>query len=170
MAQMEFCIFGILFLKSSCQINTQNKGQSSCRSMFVINDNAEWSLFGQNQCHGQHHPTDVSVALPLWRTHQSLHKTKLCWVWLRPLQNYQWETWHMSSKAAQIRASNQCSVSLQKLRELPHSQVTFWHLGYVCWLMEVVAMPSYLAFDPFRVWAQELCSLCSTQHSECRSF
>lgn len=42
MAQMEFCTFGILFLKSSCQINTQNKSQSSHRSIYVINDNAEW--------------------------------------------------------------------------------------------------------------------------------
>lgn len=51
--------------------------------------------------------------------HQSLLRTELCWVWLRSLQDHRCERCHINSKAAQIRASNQCSRSLQKLMELP---------------------------------------------------
>lgn len=51
--------------------------------------------------------------------HQSLHRTELCWVWLKSLQDHRCERCHINSKAAQIRASNQSSRSLQKLMELP---------------------------------------------------
>lgn len=68
MAQMEFCSFGILFLKSGCQINTQNKSQSSCRSIYVINDNAEWvTVQVKISVMVSTSPQMFLVAPPLWR-------------------------------------------------------------------------------------------------------
>lgn len=72
MAQMEFCSFGILFLKSSCQINTQNKSQSSWRNIYVINDNAEWvTAWVKISVMASTIPQMFLAAPPLWRTHQS---------------------------------------------------------------------------------------------------
>lgn len=84
-AQMEFCTFGILFLKSSCQINTQNKRQSSCRSINAINDNAEW-VTGSKPVSWPAAAHRCFLLLPHCEgTHQPLNRTELCWVWLRSL-------------------------------------------------------------------------------------
>lgn len=121
MAQMEFCSFGTLLLKSSCQINTQNKRQSFCRNIYAINDNAECiTVWVKTSVMASHHLTDVSCCSPTLKGHTSQSMgLSFAGSGSDPLQAHQCEGCHMNSKAAQIRALNQCSKSHQKLMELP---------------------------------------------------
>lgn len=130
MAQMEFCSFGIFFLKSSCQINTQNKSQNSCRSIYVINDSAVWVTVWASTI-----PQMFLVASPLWRntpvTPQDWALLGLAQIPAGP------PVWEMSHELHS--SSNQGLKSmLQKspgVNGVTHSLSMFWHLGYICWLM-----------------------------------
>lgn len=135
MAQMEFCSFGIFFLKSSCQINTQNKSQNCCRSIYVINDSAAW-VTGPEPVLWPAPSHRCFLLLPHSEgTHQSLHRTELCWVWLRSMQDH-----HQCEMSHELKSSSNQSLKsmLQKspgVNGVTHSLATFWHLRYICWLI-----------------------------------
>lgn len=123
MAQMEFCSFGIFFLKSSCQINTQNKSQNCCRSIYVINDSAAW-VTGPEPVLWPAPSHRCFLLLPHSEEHTS-HSTGLSFVGSGsdPCRTTTSVRCHMNSKAAQIRAS-----MLQKspgVNGVTHSLATF---------------------------------------------
>lgn len=134
-AQIEFCTFGILFLKSSCQINTQNKSQSSCRSVYATDDNAEWVTGSKPEPW----PAPAHRCFLLFPysegTHQTLNRTELCWVRLRSCAGPSVSEMSHKLKSSSNQGLKPMFQKSPEVTRVSHSLALFWHLGYVCWLI-----------------------------------